>query len=140
MRTYYLFRINESFYNLYCNKTFYLYKMLEEISKSSENDFKISYRLFNQIAIPYNKSYINSLLYKKYMYNNNYEKILDKHKLIDEVERTKLTVFTTYIKVKSNKNIPVFFKDLKDEINVFVCDFNNKDYFFLNKVISKSLV
>lgn len=140
MRTYYLFKINESFYNLYYNKSFYLYKIFEEISKSSENDFKISYRLFNQITLPYNKSYINGILYKKYMYNENYLKTLNKHVLNDEIEKTKLTIYNTYIKIKSNQNIPVFLKDFKDEINIFVCDFNNKDYFFLNKVISKSLV
>ena len=31
-------------------------------------------------------------------------------------------------------------KILSNEENVFVCDFNNKDYFWLNKVVRKSLV
>ena len=51
MRTYYLFKINESFSILYLNKTFYLYKMLEQISLSSKTDFIISYRLFEQMVI-----------------------------------------------------------------------------------------
>ena len=41
MRVYYLFKINDSFSKLYYNKTYYLYKMLEQISKSSQNDFII---------------------------------------------------------------------------------------------------
>ncbi len=140
MRVYYLFKINDSFSKLYCNKTYYLYKMLEEISKSSKNDFIISYRLFEQMATAYNKSYINSMIYKKFMYDENYNKILNKHILDDGVEKTKLTVYNTYIKIKTNQNISAFFKILSNEENVFVCDFNNKDYFWLNKVVRKSLV
>ena len=140
MRVYYLFKINDSFSKLYFNKTYYLYKMLEQISVSSKNDFIISYRLFEQIATPFNKSKINSDIYKKYEHNKNYIKILNKHILEDDIEKTKLTVYNTYIKIKTNKNITEFFKVLKDEKNMFVCDFNNKDYFWLDKVSVKTLV
>ena len=139
MRIYYLFKINDSFCNLYYNKTYYLYKMLEQISQSSKNDFIISYRLFEQMAVAYNKTEVNSNIYKKFAYNENYTKVLNKHILEDSVEKTKLTVYNTYIKVKTNKNITEFFKILSQEKNIFVCDFNNKDYFWLNKVMSKSL-
>ena len=44
------------------------------------------------------------------------------------------------LKIKSNKNITKFFKVLEKEENIFVCDFKNKDYFWLNKVQSKKLV
>lgn len=140
MRVYYLFKINDSFSKLYFNKTYYLYKMLEQISLSSKNDFIIAYRLFEQMATPFNKSKINADIYKKYEYNNNYIKILNKHTLDDGIEKTKLTVYNTYIKIKTNKNITEFFKILKDEKNMFVCDFNNKDYFWLDKVSVKTLV
>ncbi|HIU39882.1 MAG TPA: sporulation inhibitor of replication protein SirA [Candidatus Aphodocola excrementigallinarum] len=140
MRVYYLFKINDSFSKLYYNKTYYLYKMLEEISKSSKNDFIISYRLFEQMATAYDKTKINSMIYKKFMDDENYNKILNKHILDDGVEKTKLTVYNTYIKIKTNQNISAFFKILSNEENVFVCDFNNKDYFWLNKAVRKSLV
>ena len=140
MRVYYLFKINDSFSKLYYNKTYYLYKMLEEISISCKFDFIISYRLFEQMATAYNKSDINSMIYKKFMYDENYNKILNKHVLDDGVEKTKLTVYNTYIKIKTNQNISAFFKILSNEENIFVCDFNNKDYFWLNKVVRKSLV
>ena len=45
MRVYYLFKINDYFSKLYFNKTYYLYKTLEQIYLSSKNDFIISYRL-----------------------------------------------------------------------------------------------
>lgn len=140
MRVYYLFKINDSFSKLYYNKTYYLYKMLEQISKSSQNDFIIAYRLFSQMATAYNKVEINSNIYKAFEYNDKYMKTLNKHILDDGVEKTKLTVYNTYIKIRTNQNLTSFFKVLNKEKNIFVCDFNNKDYFWLSKVSSKSLV
>lgn len=140
MRVYYLFKINDSFSNLYQNKTFYLYKMLEQISKSSKNDFIISYRLFSQMADPYDKSFINGLLFKTYYDDPSYTKTLNKHVYNDSVEKTKLTVYNTYIKIKTNKNITCFFKKLANVENVFVCDFQNRDYFWLNKVAARACI
>ncbi len=140
MRVYYLFKINDSFSNLYYNKTYYLYKMLEQISNSSKNDFIISYRLFEQMAVAFSKTKINSEIYRKYAYDDSYYKTLNKHILDNGVEKTKLTVYNTYIKVKTNKNITEFFKIIESEKNIFVCDFVNKDYFWLSKVINKTLV
>ena len=114
--------------------------MLEQISESSQNDFIISYRLFSQMAIAFNKTKINSDIYRNYAYDHNYFKSLNKHILDNGVEKTKLTVYNTYIKIRTNKNITEFFNVLKNEENIFVCDFVNKDYFWLNKVILKSLV
>ena len=140
MRVYYLFKINDSFSNLYLNRTYYLYKMLEQISKSSKNDFIISYRLFEQMANPFNKNKINAMIYKKYENNLYYQKTLNKHTLDNMFEKTKLTVYNTYIKIRTNKNITEFFNVLQNEENIFVCDFNNKDYFWLDKVLTKTLV
>ena len=136
MRIYYLFKINNAFSNLYYNKTFYLYKMLEQISKSSKNDFIISYRLFEQMALPFNKEEINSIINTKYYYDNEYERYLNKHILNSKGEKTKLTVYNTYIKIRTNNNITSFFNVLNKESNIFVCDFNNKDYFWLSRLNS----
>lgn len=140
MRTYYVFKINDSFSKLYYNKTYYLYKMLEQISLSSKNDFIISYRLFEQMAVPFDKTNINSKIYRRYAFDVNYKKTLNIHVLDNGVEKTRLTVYNTYIKIKTNKNITEFFKVLITQENIFICDFNNKDYFWLSKVSSKSLV
>ena len=140
MRVYYLFKINDSFSKLYHNKTYYLYKILEQISESSKNDFIISYRLFEQLAVAFNKAEVNGNIYKHCSSSEYYRKTLNKHVLDDGIEKTKLTVYNTYVKIRTNKNITEFFKILEKEKNVFVCDFNNKDYFWLSKVTSKSLV
>ena len=114
--------------------------MLEQISLSSQNDFIISYRLFEQMAVPFSKTRIDSNIYREYAYDENYKKTLNKHILDNGVEKTKLTVYNTYIKVKTNKNITAFFKIIEKEESVFVCDFLNKDYFWLSNVLTKKLV
>ena len=92
------------------------------------------------MAVAFSKTKINSEIYRRYCYDDNYYKTLNKHILDNGVEKTKLTVYNTYIKVKTNKNLTEFFKVIEKEGNVFVCDFINKDYFWLSKVLSKSLV
>ena len=92
--------------------------MLDEISKSSKNDFIISYRLFSQMATPFNKTDINSKIYRKYAFDDSYKKTLNKHVLNNLTENTKLTVYNTYIKIKTNKNITDFFKVLENEENI----------------------
>ena len=140
MKDFYIFKINDSFFNIYENKTYYLYKILENISKTSNNDFILSYKLYEQIILPFDKSNINSTIYKSYKKNKNYNKNLNKHILNNEKENTKLTIYNTYIKIKTNKSVPEFIKTIDKEDNLFICDFKNKNYFWLNKVLIKKLV
>jgi len=140
MRTYYIFKINDSFSNLYSNKTYYLFKMLDQIYNSNKNDFAISCRLFEQIIEPINRTKINSKIYKRYEYDPYYYKTLNKHLLDNNIEKTRLTTYNTYMKIKSNKNITEFLNVISVEENLFVCDFGNKDYFWLDKVLTKRLV
>ena len=140
MKDFYIFKINDSFFNIYENKTYYLYKILENISKTSNNDFISSYKLYEQIILPFDKSNINSTIYKSYKKNKNYNKNLNKHILNNDKENTKLTIYNTYIKIKTNKSVPEFIKTIDKEDNLFICDFKNKDYFWLNKVKIKKLV
>ena len=139
MRCYYLFKISDNFSKLYSNKIYYLYKTLEEISKSSKKDFIISYKLYSQIVDGYDKTEINSCIYRLFCFDKNYNKILNKHIYDDGIEKTKLTIYNSYIKIISNKNITKFFKSLKKENNILVCDFENKDYFWLNNSFLKTI-
>ena len=140
MRRYYLFKINNTFFELYHDNSLYLYKMLEQISKSSKNDLKISSTLFKQIVDTFDKVKLNMILNQKYQYDYGYYYTLDKHFYNDGVEKTKLIIHNTYIKIKTNNNLTCFFNELLKENNIFVCDFYNKDYFWLSKVMNKSCI
>ena len=60
---------------------------------------------------------------------------------MDEDELSRLIINTTHLKIKTNKNINSFMKDIIDtKENVFVIDFKNKDYFWLNEDTYETLV
>ena len=140
MRTYHIFKINNNISKLYYNRGYYLYKMFEEIFLSTIGDLDKNINVYKKLILSYNVKKINSLLYRNNLKENNYNKELNSHKIIKDNEKSKLLIHDSFIKIKSNINFPIFLKDLKKEKNLFVCDFSNRDYFWLDKLELKSLV
>ena len=138
MRVYYLFKVNNYFYYMYKNKPFKMYKMLEEIYHTKNSDVVLTYRMFEQIASPFNKNKVNNYIdnYLKdkvyYMRSNNI------HLISNNIEYSKLSVSNSNLKIKTNINFTSFF-DILDNYadNIFVCDFINKDYFWLQNISKK---
>lgn len=140
MRTYHIFKINNNISKLYYNRGYYLYKMFEEIFLSSISDLEKNINVYKKLVLSYNVKKINSILYRNNLKEKNYNKELNSHKINKTEERSKLLIHDSFIKIKSNINFPLFFNDLKKEKNLFVCDFINRDYFWLDKLELKSLV
>ena len=140
MRTYHIFKINNNISKLYYNRGYYLYKMFEEIFLSSISDLEKNINVYKKLVLSYNVKKINSILYRNNLKEENYNKELNNHKINKTEERSKLLIHDSFIKIKSNINFPLFFNDLKKEKNLFVCDFINRDYFWLDKLEIKSLV
>ena len=140
MRTYHIFKINNNISKLYYNRGYYLYKMFEEIFLSSISDLEKNINVYKKLVLSYNVKKINSILYRNNLKEENYNKELNSHKINKTEERSKLLIHDSFIKIKSNINFPLFFNDLKKEKNLFVCDFINRDYFWLDKLETKSLV
>lgn len=141
MRTFYIFKINNMFQTFYNDKSNILFKMFYEIYSSNDSDLINKFRLFEQITIPFNKKIFNNYIMLKHMndifYNRNDNVHL--HKNNDEV--SKLIINNTFLKIKSNKNINIFIKDIIDsKENVFVIDFKNKDYFFASEIDYKTFI
>lgn len=138
MRVYYVFKINNYFSYIYKNKPYKLYKMLEEIFHVKEYDMVLTYKMYEQVAKTFNKEEINKYLKniysdsKYYLYNKSI------HIYSDYYEYSKLVINNSNLKIKTNINNSIFFKDINNySDNIFICDFNNKDYFWLDKVIKK---
>ena len=55
-------------------------------------------------------------------------------------ESTKMIINNSHIKIKTNKNVPSFFYNIRNFKNIFVCDFNNHDYFLLEDTIYSSCI
>jgi len=138
VRTYYIFKINKYFSYVYNDKPYKIYKTIEEIYHVKEYDMVLTYKIYEQVAITFDKCKLNEYLSKIYNGNKYYTKNSNTHIYINNFEYTKLVVTNSNLKIKSNINSPIFFKDINDCFdNIFVCDFINKDYFWLDKVIKK---
>lgn len=135
MRTYYIFKINNLFSYMYKNKPYKIYKILEEIYHTRSYDMVLTYKLYEQVAVPFHKISLNEYIYYRYQDNDGYMKKNNIHVLSNDKEGSKLVVNNSNLKIKTNINYPDFFLELrKYKDNLFICDFINKDYFWLDKV------
>ena len=135
MRVFYIYNINDLFCSVYDNYPYKLYKMLEDAYYTNKHDIVLSTLEFEQVITNYNKLYMNNYIIANnkldlYYYNKN-----NIHIISSRDEYSKLMVSSYCLKLKSNLNYPKFFYNIKDySDNIFVCDFVNKDYFWLKKV------
>ncbi len=142
MRIYYIFGINKYVSNLYREQEYVLYDILKGIYKMNKTDIVLGYKFFEQFAYFFNKEKLNEYIFNEYKDNMTYIKNINRHIINDRFrnEFTTLVVYNSHIKVKTNLNTSMFFKLLdKATSNLFVCDFENHDYFWLDNV-SKMLV
>ncbi len=136
MRTYYIFKIKEPYSNLTKDSPYNLYKVLENIYYLNNDQIKIAYNFFSQIREYFNKDILDNNLYEHYKNKDNYSKINNTHMIYDYFtkEKTKLIINKSYLYIKSTKDIPTFLKVLSKKDHLFVCDFINKDYFWLEEI------
>lgn len=139
MRTYYIFNVNRYFTYMYKNKPFKMYKIFEEIYNTKEYDNIKTYHIFEQVAEPFNKIMLNEYIYYEFKYKYGYQRRENIHTL-NSNEKANMRINNYNIKIETENNYSVFFEYLdKYNSNLFVCDFNNKDYFWLSKLRKNSL-
>ena len=136
MRTFYIFKINKELAILTKDSPYSMFKSMEQIYKLDKKDFSIGLKLFEQLAVPIDYDKINKTIYKKYKDNDHYMKYRNVHKINNRYkpEDTKLTVNRVYLLLESNIIKPLFLKALNIDNDLFVCDFENKDYFWLESL------
>ena len=141
MRTFYIFKINNMFQTFYNDKSNILFKMFNEIYSSNDQDLINKFRLFEQITIPINKKIFNNYIMLKHRDDIFYTKNDNVHTIENDKEISRLTINNTFLKIKSNKNINTFIKDIVDSREcLFIIDFKNKDYFWINEAKTRLLV
>lgn len=135
MRTFYIFNVNKELSILTKDSPYMLFKSFESIYKSKRNDLYIASFLYEQLASSFNQNTINKKISNYYqdsdyyMYRNNSHKYYNKYK----DEKIDLEVKHSYIIVNSNTTKIELLKSLNN-LNLFVCDFENKDYFWLDEI------
>lgn len=136
MRTFYIFRINRELSVLLLENPYTLYKTLESIYLMDKTDISMGKELLDQVSLRFNVDTFNKMIYEKNKDNDFYMKIGNNHRIYNKyrAEETNIYVKNTYILVTTNvlpKNINLFLPNN----DLFVCDFANRDYFWLTRLV-----
>ena len=136
MRKFYIFNINDEFKNLTNSSPYNLFKTFEDIYYLDLEDQNYGINMYDQMVKPFNKIDLNNRLFTTYHKNDHYTKFMNIHIYNDYYtdEETKLNIGNAFLVLETTSAKPTFFKVLKDIKNLFICDFQNQDYFWLESV------
>ncbi len=142
MRTFYLFDVKENILKNYRNNYEELYSLLESIHYLKTEDIILGFNIYQKLVNPMRKEEYNDYIKKNNLGKENYICYNYTHTINDFYfnESTKMIINNSHIKIKTNKNVPSFFYNIRNFKNIFVCDFNNHDYFLLEEAIYSSCI
>lgn len=136
MRTYFIFKIKKHYATLTKNKPYQIYKTIEDMYYLNQKDLLSPSNIFLQIHDKFNTEILNSIIYNTYKDSYTYSKYKNIHQINDyfKEEQTKMIINNSYIVIKTTKEIPTFFEIISKNNNLFICDFINKDYFWISNI------
>lgn len=133
MRKYYIFIIRKEFYKIYKNNSLVLYKTLENLYNLNLTNFGYGVSIYNQLCLTFNPEVLNNYFLRKF---NNYK--YNKHFIISE--QVIIEIHRSCIVLLTKKNVPNIMKYLLYYNKyLFVCDFDNKDYFWLENQYNSNI-
>ena len=132
MRKYHLFIINKEVYFKYKNKSYVLYKILESLYNLTSYDFSFGFNIYKQICMPFAVKILKNYIKEKM----SYIKINNKVIKISNKEDIYLNINYASTIIKTSVNLPSILRifNIYNKY-IFVCDFKNKDYFWLDQEI-----
>ncbi len=137
MRTFHIFKIKNEYAVLMKNNSYQLFRLLDFIYNLDKKEVCKGAELFYKVVDDFNSKKFDIHIFKKYQENYFYTKFQNIHQInnIYKKEQSKLTVKKHYLLLESTIVNPTFLDDLKEFNNLFLCDFENKDYFWLEKIL-----
>ena len=138
MRMYYIFNVKDDIANLYKNSPSNLYKILESIYYMHKEEVDYGFNIFKQITNRIRVYELNNNLYIKMHRDLIYSKTDSEHVINDlyHDEVSILKVKSSHLLLESNRSYSSFFKLLNNiNPNYFVCDFKEKDFFFMHDIV-----
>lgn len=142
MRTFYIFKVNKEYYKLTKNIPFNLYSAYLNIRMSTKDNINYLYNEFFSFSEGINSKLLSQSIYNKMNSFDGYSVYNNIHQYsnyyTDEV--SKLTIYNTYMVLKSNISNSSFLKELSSIPNLFVVDFDCEDYFWLSSLKNLRLV
>ena len=136
MRRFYIFNINNEFKTLTRNSPYNLFKTFENLYYLKDENSNLGIDLYENITSPLDRININNKLFCSYKEDDHYSKFMNTHlynNFYDD-ETTKLIVGNAYMVLDTTTPTPKFFNKLAKDNNLFACDFQNKDYFWLENI------
>lgn len=126
LREYNLFVVRNEYVDFYKNKPEELYEILYKLGNLKYN-FNYGITLYEQLCNKINIETLRSYLNDKYNLNNQRNFYINK--MFIELKYSRVVI-------KSKYNYPRILKSLNCyNRNIFVCDFINKDYFWLSNFV-----
>lgn len=138
MRNFYVFYINNEFKKLSLDNPYNLYKTMENIYYLEKSDLSLGASLFEQVAVPFKKEDVNKFIFENYKDDDFYINNRNNHRVYNKYRDETLIIKThfAYLSLKTNISRKEVFKSIYVNSNLFVCDFENKDYFWLEKIFA----
>ncbi len=138
MRTFYIFKIKREMAILTKETPYTLYRTIENLYYYDSVNTSVSFKIYNDLFDLFNKEYINKRINNLFKDNRYYSKEGDIHKIINKYrpENTVLKVYKSHLLLKSDSIKPTLLVNYLMSDNLFVCDFKNKDYFWLDEFVS----
>jgi len=136
MKVYYIFNLKPEFVALYKDNARVLFNILRSIYYLDKEEVTYGYNLFNQLIVPFQKNKLDRELYIHLHQNIPYSKRKDVHYINDlyKDEVSRLTINNFYLKLELDQSYSSFFSLINSKFaNLFVCNFKNIDYFFLDE-------
>ena len=139
MRTFYVFKIKREIGILTKETPYTLFKTIMNLYYLDNYNNSISYNIYNDLFNKIDKEYVDNKINN--IYKNNRHYIYNKEKDVHEIhnkylkEDTLLRVYKSHIIIKSNVIKPNMLFNYLGSDDLFVCDFKNKDYFWLNEFV-----
>lgn len=134
VRTFYIFKINDTFKAVTLSKPYNLFLALDNIHRMDKSELSLAVKLYEELCDKNDVVGMNKALFYLMQERDAYTKFNNYHIINDYFtnESSKLTVNRAYLKLKSSRDEPIFFELLKCYPNLFVIDFARKDYFWLS--------
>ena len=138
MRTFYIFKVRKEIFILLKDNPYNLFKTIENLYYIDNSNSNISLNIFSDLFDLYNKELTNKKINKLFQNNKYYSNDGDVHYIYNKYlpENTTLRVYKSHIIVKSDVIKPTLLVNYLMDDYLFVCDFKNKDYFWLKELAS----
>ncbi len=135
MRTFYIFKIKKELTILTKETPYNLFRTIENMYYMDSYDLGVSFKIYTDIFDTFDKDYLNKRIeniFKNYRY---YKRVDDIHQITNKYrpENSTLRVYKSHLILRSDVIKPTLLLNYLMSDNLFVCDFKNKDYFWLDE-------